>query len=341
VGGLIEQAGELMPAAPGSSGLETIPAGEAEVTQAVARLIEVRVRAAARNGPAHRDAHPKAHGCAEAYLDVLPKLPPKFAVGLFAEPRRYAAWLRFSNGAEKPDVDSARDARGIAIKIMGVAGSRSGTQDFLMINGSRFFVRDAADYVELQTKIATPLGFFFPGWNPFKFRLSELFAFEAIAGMQVSNPLNILYGSITPFLYGQTACKFSIRPAGPPSAFVDRSTRDFLHDNLVRSLEKSEAAFDFCVQLRGNPSSMPIEDPTIEWPETESPFVPVARIVIPRQSIDTPARAIFSENLSFTPWHGLDDHRPLGGINRVRRTVYETISSLRHALNGSPREEPS
>lgn len=33
-------------------------------------------------------------------------------------------------------------------------------------------------------------------------------------------------------------------------------------------------------------------------------------------------------------------HRPLGGINRVRRTVDETISRLRHDLNGTPRGEP-
>ena len=37
----------------------------------------------------------------------------------------------------------------------------------------------------------------------------------------------------------------------------------------------------------------------------------------------------------------LEAHRPLGGINRLRRTVYETISRLRHDLNGIPRAEPA
>jgi len=31
----------------------------------------------------------------------------------------------------------------------------------------------------------------------------------------------------------------------------------------------------------------------------------------------------------------------LGGINRVRRGVYETISGLRHEINGTPRQEPT
>jgi prostaglandin-endoperoxide synthase 2 len=65
----------------------------------------------------------------------------------------------------------------------------------------------------------------------------------------------------------------------------------------------------------------------------------VARLIIPSQGFDTAGRA-FGENLSFSPWHGLDAHRPLGGINRVRRTVYQTISRVRHEINGVPGAEP-
>ena len=35
------------------------------------------------------------------------------------------------------------------------------------------------------------------------------------------------------------------------------------------------------------------------------------------------------------------EHRPLGGVNRTRRVVYEVISELRHGLNGTPRREPT
>ena len=50
-------------------------------------------------------------------------------------------------------------------------------------------------------------------------------------------------------------------------------------------------------------------------------------------------RLTFSEHLSFTPWHTLA-HEPLGSINQARRIVYETISSLRHEMNGKRRREP-
>jgi hypothetical protein len=85
---------------------------------------------------------------------------------------------------------------------------------------------------------------------------------------------------------------------------------------------------------------MPVEDPTIEWSETDAPFVPVARITIPRQAFDSPEQMLFCENLSFTPWHCVDAHRPLGGLNRLRRSVYETISRVRHELNHAARKEP-
>jgi hypothetical protein len=86
---------------------------------------------------------------------------------------------------------------------------------------------------------------------------------------------------------------------------------------------------------------MPIEDPTIVWSETKSPPGPVARLTILRQGLDFAERDAFGENLSFSPWHGLEAHRPLGGINRIRRTVYEAVSHLRHDLNGETRVEPA
>jgi hypothetical protein len=86
---------------------------------------------------------------------------------------------------------------------------------------------------------------------------------------------------------------------------------------------------------------MPIEDPTIRWKERASPFRKVATIRIPSQDFTTKARKDFAEGLSFTPWHSLPHHRPLGGINRVRGAVYEVISKLRHEKNDVPRREPT
>ena len=332
---------QLIPAAPpGSSALETVPATEAAAIAAITDLIATRIRDAAKTGPAIRDAHPKMHGCVSATLRILEGLPETLAQGLFAHPQIYPCWVRFSNGSGTPQGDKIGDGRGMAIKVMDVDDSRSKTQDFILINNPVFFVRNASDYVAFQSA-TKPLHFFLPGLNPFRFRLHELFAAAGITRRKVNNPLSAQYWSMTPYLVGPLACKFSCRPIGRASPFADRSSPDFLHDNLVAALGAGDAVFEFCVQLRGAPEKMPIEDPTIPWSEQASPFVPVAYLTIPKQIFDTRDRKAFGEALSFTPWHGLDAHRPLGGINRVRRIVYEAISKLRHELTNTPRVEPS
>lgn len=77
-----------------------------------------------------------------------------------------------------------------------------------------------------------------------------------------------------------------------------------------------------------------------EWDESEAPFYPVARIFIPRQVFNTPAEDQRCENLSFSPWHALPEHKPLGVTNRMRRTIYDHISRVRREMNSSKGEHP-
>jgi catalase len=322
---------------------EQISENEAAATQQIVQMIEAGVHAEAKNGLAHRDAHPKAHGCVQAEFRVLPKLSKELQVGIFAEPRVFPAWIRYSNGSGKIQADKVGDARGMAIKLMGVELSASNTLDFLMINHPVFLVRNAADYVEFQKAVSAdiPSQFFFPGWNPFNFRLHEFGIVNAIQNKKVANPLDTRYWSTTPYLFGTNTMKFSARPCGANSLFAETSTPDFLRENMSKQLAQGQGCFDFLVQLRSHPLKMPIEDPTIEWDEKDAPFFSVARITIPSQKFDSPEQQAQCENLSFTPRHTIQDHQPIGGINRVRQTVYETVSRVRHEINGTMRLEPT
>ena len=107
---------------------------------------------------------------------------------------------------------------------------------------------------------------------------------------------------------------------------------------MIAQLSGDEARFDFSVQVQTDSLMMPVEDPTVDW---GAPYQKVATIRIPPQEFDTPERNTFGENLSFTPWHSLPEHRPLGGINRAREAIYRAISKQRHELNGVPRREPT
>ena len=52
------------------------------------------------------------------------ELPSEYRVGIFREPRTFAAWVRFSNGSGVVQRDIVPDGRGMAIKLMGVDGRK-------------------------------------------------------------------------------------------------------------------------------------------------------------------------------------------------------------------------
>ncbi len=302
------------------------------------------------SGPLRRDAHPKSHGCVQAQFIVPSDLPDYLRVGLFAAPGTFNAWIRYSNGAPKPAADSRPDVRGMAIKVEGVPGTKlledelqATTQDFVLCNHHAFFVKDPADYVSFVSNFMNgkPLSFVFPELNPLQWRLREVWNLANGLLKSIPSPTEIRYWSQTPYRFGDTAVKYSVVPRSVPKVPALPKSDNRLREMLVAQLAAGDVVLDFMVQPQGSPDTMPIEDPRIRWSETESPFIKVATIVIRAQEFDTPERREFDENLSFTPWHALPEHEPLGGINRARRAVYQAISRLRHETNGVARVEPT
>lgn len=330
---------------------ETVAPDEERAVAEVVRLVMERMHAQYPAGtPARRDAHPKHHGVVRATLEVEPSLPDEYRVGVFAAQRSYPAWVRFSNGSGEVQPDHVPDGRGVGLKLMDVAGSKllddeadAMTQDFLFINHDVFFVKDAKDYVEffrisLRDKIPTK---FFLGLNPFKWRLKELKNAKKTR-VQIANPLNTQYWSMVPLLMGDRPAKVSLRPTiSRATVLPAQPGPDYLREAMSSQLATEELCFDFLVQLQTDSRSMPVEDPRIRWAETQSPYRKVATLRIPVQRFDSPAQMAFAEQLSYTPWHSLSEHRPLGGVNRCRYNVYREISRFRHTANGVPRCEPT
>jgi len=95
------------------------------------------------------------------------------------------------------------------------------------------------------------------------------------------------------------------------------------------------------VQLCTDLERMPVEDASVPWPEDESPYVAVARLVLPPQNAYSPARqAFFDDVLSFQPAHALQAHRPLGSLMRARLATYQALSAYRHEQNHQKQVEP-
>ncbi|HYP17073.1 MAG TPA: catalase family protein, partial [Opitutus sp.] len=318
----------------------------------IAILRSIQERHDARGRPVPRNVHSKQHGCVWAELTIEQGVPEGLRHGLFREARMFAGVVRFSNSKQRHD--ELPDAHGMAIKLIGVEGAKlreadrdAGTQDFVLVDHPVFFAKHAADMIPLaedfrRLMCGGPIG---KVRTLAKAALSRDYRFRLLrtmAAKRPGSPLGIQYWSTTPFRLGATAAKVSLRPThdGGPAA-AGRGHADKLRRAMSAHLAEKDAWFDFLVQPQTNALTMPIEDPTVVWDQREAPWVKVATLRIPRQRFETPEQLSFGERLSFTPWRGLAAHRPLGGINRARRRIYEAMAEGRHRLNGEAKGEPT
>jgi hypothetical protein len=216
----------------------------------------------------------------------------------------------------------------------------------------------------------------FIGLRPLRFRVRGLWAL-LMTNRVTSNPLFLTYFSQVPFRMGLRctsrsheglpewqSAKFCVRPLQRSGVAARLRTAGMAVTELLRSrfrrtlqheaiLSKSlheylvsdEARFEFCIQLREAAGRMPLDDATRRWSVVSSPFQRVATITIHRDlryrnKAFVAQRMRLGERLTFTPWHGLQAHRPVGSINHARLIVYATISRMRNAMNRTGAEVP-
>jgi len=307
--------------------------------------------------PARRDAHAFDNGCVRAIFRIDPDLKPELQHGAFIPGREYAAWIRFSNGNFVRRSRIWPDARGMAIKLMGVPGAKlmpdeRDTQDFILISHPVFFVDDLVRYK--ATLVDFLRGGIIDQYVRAILRLrgwERWLALIANATWQL-NPLFQQYWSMTPYRLGaepshKVAVKYTAKPRLGRRPSRSKRLAAYLSwgfspkNEMNDALARAEMWFDFYVQRFVDDRRTPIEDSKVEWTEDISPLEHVGKIIIPSQDLMSAEQAIFCENLSFSPWHGLPAHRPLGLVNRVRRKTYLAISSHRHELNKAPPAEPT
>ncbi|MBK5375180.1 catalase family protein [Pseudomonas sp. TH43] len=334
------------------SALEQIPPGEAAMTQDVIQTA-VRIVDQHREGTRYlRDAHAKAHGCVKAEVQVLPALAQSLRQGVFSEPgKTWHAMIRLSNGNAYPQFDSIRDARGMAIKLLDVPGKallsdrqQQREQDFVMFSHPNFFVSDVAEYrqnVAAQADGKKVMAFF-PAWDPRTWQVRHLFIALATLAPPPDSPTGTAYFSVSPYKFGEANAKFRVMPDPDncPAYTLPKQNHDlpnFLRSALSQQLSTDRVPACFVLQIQRQDANkyMPIEDTSIEWREEDAPFETVARITLPPQDFDTPALNLACDNLSFNPWFGVEAHRPIGGINRLRKAVYEAVSDYRHSQNAA------
>jgi hypothetical protein len=321
---------------------ECFDTSEAATRRLVEMFVEIAQARRTRNNPppAQRAVFRKLHGVANGWLERHPSLPEAWRVGIFAH-ERLDAWIRFSSDAAPTDPDLGTTL-GVGIKLFGVVGEKAlggvgDTADLIMQNASRFFVDDAKEMVEftyagvVQQDYTTYLAHH-PKTNDI------LNAMTAPRG----SVLTSTYWALLPFHLGDHIVKYRLEPHAI-SEDVPDDAPDYLAIDMTNRLEQGEYRFTLSVQVRTNDATMPLDQATVEWPEAESPFVPVATLVIPRQDICAPGQAEYGQGLSFNIWRVPPENRPSehSSIAVARREVYAAGAAMRHQANGQPLEDPT
>ena len=346
-------------------GMETISEDEARLTEEIVAQMAASSRDAFdRHRHAIRDAHAKSHAILTGALVVHGDLPPSLRQGIFAAPARHDVVVRLSSAPGDIHSDRIPAPRGFALKVMGVAGDRlspglgGANQDFLMVNFPILAFGTIARYKVLlgvlEANAQAPdiaqriLAGLARGARDAVEALGGT-AGATLEGLARDNhhPLGETYHTQAALRFGDHVAKLSLAPASPevraltgtPVADVEHST---MRDAIGAFFRRHGAEYTLRAQLCVDAERMPIEDAAVRWDEALSPPQPIATLHLPAQESYSPPRRVYGDDLlSFNPWNGVEAHRPLGGIMRIRRAAYDRSSRFRHAMNDRPRIEPA
>lgn len=349
---------------PYTADVEHIDDDEAKVTQdLVDSLLGISKKTLADTHQHLRSVHAKSHALLTGKLNVLPNTP-EYAQGLFAEPGTFDVILRFSTTPGDLLPDSVSTPRGLAIKVLDVASPEepgidgSTAQDFVMVNGPKFQAPNAKVFLaNLKLLAATT-----DKIEGVKVAASAALqatekAIEAVGGASstlrslggepATHPLGETFFAQVPMRYGNYMAKISVVPVAPELTALKGHHIDIGDDPIaLRKAMLSYFAFNGGVwevraQLCTDLDKMPIEDADAVWKEDESPYVTVARIMVPAQEAWTNEKSVdIDDNMSFSPWHCLEAHQPLGSVMRVRKAAYEASQKFRRAQGESDVVEP-
>ena len=303
-----------------------------------------------RPGDFQRGGNTKTHGIVRAEFIVRDDIPELMRRGIFAEPRPYRAWVRFSGPGPyiTPDIDDV-GFMSISVKVMGVPGPKlmddeKFTQDMLGVSTPTFVTPNTSANAQLQHwSVKNAQTFYF-----LNFQHPHVldFIMQSLWIKTQSSPLESAYFSCVPYLLGEAqAMQYSVQSRLKTRTRVPRvplrPPDNYLREAMVATLAKQDVEFDIFLQLQTDPHRMPIENNAVFWPTRLSPRVPAAVLRIPRQKFDSPEQLAFARILSFNPWHCIPEHRPLGNQSRARFRMYKELSTLRQSMNRVPHYEPT
>lgn len=301
------------------------------------RAMQTRVANGAKPG---RALHLKAHTGAAAELAVRADIPSELRVALFSEARTHKAFVRYSNGVGMRQRDGAPDVRGLALKVLDVPGAKiipglesATTQDLLFITVPTFSVGTPDEFLKLLRAVEKGPLKLLPGLiSAFGFGRAFKLLKDFATRPQPSSLATARFYTVAPTKLGPFAAKFMLEPAAQGGNIA--TGPDGYRNDLVKRLKEAAITYTLRAQLFADATTTPIEDVTVEWPTSASPWIDLATLTIPKVDVTSAEAAAVErsiEDMSFDPWHTTEDMRPLGAIMRARKWTYYTSVMARGA----------
>ncbi|MDD5199344.1 MAG: hypothetical protein PHC88_06025 [Terrimicrobiaceae bacterium] len=301
-------------------------------------------------GGYERGGNTKTHGMVRGEFIVHDGLPASLRHGIYAQPRTFPAWVRFSGPGPyvTPDIDDV-GFMSISIKLMDVPGPKlmddeKFTQDLFGVSTPTFVTPDTIANAQLQIEsVKNAQIFYFLNFH--RPHVADLIM-QSLWIKTQSSPLEAPYFSCVPYLLGEgRAMQYSVWPKSkkrtPVPRLPFRPPHDYLRAAMAASLAEGDVEFEIRLQPQTDPHLMPIENNAVLWPEKLSPRIPAATLRLPRQKFDSPAQIDFARRLTYNPWHCVPENRPLGNQSRARGRMYATLSKLRQSKNAVEHYEPT
>jgi hypothetical protein len=346
--------------------IEQPEADEAEVGQAlIDTMRKISETTLEHEGRPTRSVHAKPHGVIVGELEIADGLPPVLAQGLFSRPGRYPVVMRLSTIPGDLLDDSVSTPRGLGLKIIGVQGARlpgsegDVTQDFVLVNGPAFGAPNAKAFLaNLKLLAATTdkiegvkkvMSGAMQGLQKLVIAASgePNATIATLGGQPETHILGETFYSQVPILYGDYIAKIAVAPVSTnltdltDAPLKVNGVPDALRGTVTEFFASNIGVWEIRAQLCTNLEDTPVENAAKIWPEEESPYITVGRITAAPQSTWNSVREkAVDEGYSFSPWHGLAAHRPLGSVMRVRKAAYEAGAKFRATHGGRTIAEP-
>jgi len=227
-------------------------------------------------GRFERGGNTKTHGIVRAEFSVHDNLPAELRHGIYAQPRTYPAWVRFSGPGPyiTPDIDDV-GFMSIGIKLMRVPGPKlmdeeKFTQDLFAVSTPTFVTPDIIANAQLQVEsLKNATIFYFV--NLHRHHVLDLIM-QSLWIKTQSGPFEAPYFSCVPYLLGEgRAMQYSVWPRSkhrtPIPRLPFRPPNDYLRESMVATLGREDVELDIRLQLQTDAHLMPLENNAVLWPK--------------------------------------------------------------------------